>query len=173
MTTPRALPQSKETLLQNYNKRLKDDVRSIVDNFSEIIKTAKVNKRLLGYLSVSLLFRVQDLSYLFDILPPFLQIEDETQVSRATQGEQDHYEMHVRAANIVSIVIWQSRELKEGRRWLKKPTTILIISSGASGRVPDEASLGPEAVPHPERLPFSQRRHHPAEPAAPLAAGRV
>ncbi|CAL8251559.1 unnamed protein product [Boreogadus saida] len=69
MTTPRALPQSKETLLQNYNKRLKDDVRSIVDNFSEIIKTAK--------------------------------IEDETQVSRATQGEQDHYEMHVRAANIV------------------------------------------------------------------------
>lgn len=32
----------------------------------------------------------------------FLQIEDETQVSRATQAEQDHYEMHVRAANIVS-----------------------------------------------------------------------
>lgn len=31
-----------------------------------------------------------------------LQIEDETQVSRATQGEQDNYEMHVRAANIVS-----------------------------------------------------------------------
>lgn len=30
------------------------------------------------------------------------QIEDETQVSRATQGEQDNYEMHVRAANIVS-----------------------------------------------------------------------
>nr|XP_031531706.1 mediator of RNA polymerase II transcription subunit 22 isoform X2 [Vicugna pacos] len=28
-------------------------------------------------------------------------IEDETQVSRATQGEQDNYEMHVRAANIV------------------------------------------------------------------------
>lgn len=32
-----------------------------------------------------------------------LQIEDETQVSRATQAEQDHYEMHVRAANIVSM----------------------------------------------------------------------
>lgn len=29
------------------------------------------------------------------------QVEDETQVSRATQAEQDHYEMHVRAANIV------------------------------------------------------------------------
>ncbi|XP_054502670.1 mediator of RNA polymerase II transcription subunit 22 isoform X2 [Agelaius tricolor] len=69
MAQPRVLPQSKETLLQSYNKRLKDDVKSIMDNFTEIIKTAK--------------------------------IEDETQVARATQGEQDNYEMHVRAANIV------------------------------------------------------------------------
>ncbi|XP_075415969.1 mediator of RNA polymerase II transcription subunit 22 [Tenrec ecaudatus] len=69
MAQQRALPQSKETLLQSYNKRLKDDIKSIMDNFAEIIKTAK--------------------------------IEDETQVSRATQGEQDNYEMHVRAANIV------------------------------------------------------------------------
>ncbi|XP_072770442.1 mediator of RNA polymerase II transcription subunit 22 isoform X1 [Nerophis lumbriciformis] len=69
MATQRALPQSKETLLQSYNQRLKDDIRSIQDNFTEIIKTAK--------------------------------IEDETQVSRATQSEQDHYEMHVRAAHIV------------------------------------------------------------------------
>ncbi|XP_032372943.1 mediator of RNA polymerase II transcription subunit 22 isoform X1 [Etheostoma spectabile] len=69
MAAQRGLPQSKESLLQNYNKRLKDDIRSILDNFTEIIKTAK--------------------------------IEDETQVSRATQAEQDHYEMHVRAANIV------------------------------------------------------------------------
>ncbi|XP_068559308.1 mediator of RNA polymerase II transcription subunit 22 isoform X1 [Cebidichthys violaceus] len=69
MATQRVLPQSKESLLQNYNKRLKDDIRSILDNLTEIIKTAK--------------------------------IEDETQVSRATQAEQDHYEMHVRAANIV------------------------------------------------------------------------
>lgn len=42
MATQRVLPQSKETLLQNYNKRLKDDIRSILDNFTEIIKTAKV-----------------------------------------------------------------------------------------------------------------------------------
>ncbi|XP_054854126.1 mediator of RNA polymerase II transcription subunit 22 isoform X2 [Eublepharis macularius] len=69
MSQPRVLPQSKETLLQSFNKRLKDDVKSIMDNFTEIIKTAK--------------------------------IEEETQVSRATQGEQDNYEMHVRAANIV------------------------------------------------------------------------
>ncbi|XP_011615101.2 mediator of RNA polymerase II transcription subunit 22 isoform X2 [Takifugu rubripes] len=69
MATQRVLPQSKETLLQNYNKRLKDDIKSILENFTEIIKTAK--------------------------------IEDETQVSRPAQAEQDHYEMHVRAANIV------------------------------------------------------------------------
>ncbi|XP_024068088.1 mediator of RNA polymerase II transcription subunit 22 isoform X2 [Terrapene carolina triunguis] len=69
MSQQRGLPQSKETLLQSYNKRLKDDIKSIMDNFTEIIKTAK--------------------------------IEDETQVSRATQSEQDNYEMHVRAANIV------------------------------------------------------------------------
>lgn len=42
MAQQRVLPQSKETLLQSYNKRLKDDVKSIMDNFTEIIKTAKV-----------------------------------------------------------------------------------------------------------------------------------
>ncbi|XP_048414581.2 mediator of RNA polymerase II transcription subunit 22 isoform X1 [Stegostoma tigrinum] len=69
MSQQRTLPQSKELLLQSYNKRLKDDIKSILDNFTEIVKSARV--------------------------------EDETQVSRATQCEQDHYEMHVRAANIV------------------------------------------------------------------------
>ncbi|EPY76387.1 mediator of RNA polymerase II transcription subunit 22 isoform 1 [Camelus ferus] len=69
MAQQRALPQSKETLLQSYNKRLKGDIKSIMRNFTEIIKTANT--------------------------------EDETQVPRATQGKQDNYEMHVRAANIV------------------------------------------------------------------------
>ncbi|XP_060126525.1 mediator of RNA polymerase II transcription subunit 22 isoform X2 [Zootoca vivipara] len=72
MPQQRVLPQSKETLLQSYNKRLKDDIKSVMDNFTEIIKTAK--------------------------------IEEETQVSRATQGEQDNYEMQVRAANIFLIL---------------------------------------------------------------------
>lgn len=44
MAQQRVLPQSKETLLQSYNKRLKDDVKSIMDNFTEIIKTAKVSQ---------------------------------------------------------------------------------------------------------------------------------
>jgi len=65
----RALPQSKEALLKSYNKRLKDDIKSMLDNFVEIVKLGKV--------------------------------EDETQVSRMTQSNQDKFEMHVRAANIV------------------------------------------------------------------------
>lgn len=44
MAQQRALPQSKETLLQSYNKRLKDDVKSVMDNFTEIIKSAKVGR---------------------------------------------------------------------------------------------------------------------------------
>lgn len=38
----RILPQSKETLLKSYTKRLKDDVKSILDNFTEIVKSSKV-----------------------------------------------------------------------------------------------------------------------------------
>lgn len=45
------------------------------------------------------------------------QIEDETQVSRATQGEQDNYEMHVRAANIVSGQ--GGKHPCRGHRWTK------------------------------------------------------
>ena len=40
----RILPQSKETLLKSYTKRLKDDVKSILDNFTEIVKSSKVRK---------------------------------------------------------------------------------------------------------------------------------
>ncbi|PIK32920.1 putative mediator of RNA polymerase II transcription subunit 22-like isoform X2, partial [Apostichopus japonicus] len=39
----RALPQSKETLLKNYQRRLKQDTRCMLDNFLEILKIAKVN----------------------------------------------------------------------------------------------------------------------------------
>uniref|UniRef100_UPI00358FA69F mediator of RNA polymerase II transcription subunit 22 n=1 Tax=Myxine glutinosa TaxID=7769 RepID=UPI00358FA69F len=40
----RGFPQSKEALLQSYNKRLRDDMRSILDNFTEIIKTGKIEE---------------------------------------------------------------------------------------------------------------------------------
>jgi len=65
----RPVSQGKEALLKAYNKRLKDNVKSMVDNFSEIIKLAR--------------------------------IESEGQVFRATQADEDHFEMSVRAANMV------------------------------------------------------------------------
>lgn len=41
MTTQRALPHSKEALLKSYNVRLKDDVKSMLENFEEIVKLAR------------------------------------------------------------------------------------------------------------------------------------
>ncbi|XP_029624531.1 mediator of RNA polymerase II transcription subunit 22 isoform X2 [Salmo salar] len=136
MASQRALPQSKESLLQNYNKRLKDDIRSILDNLTEIIKTAKESVCLsldalvtparlehgelehgecLGWLESLAISQTPPGMYVLDAPSDALGrphhplvgpsscrvVEDETQVSRATQAEQDHYEMHVRAANIV------------------------------------------------------------------------
>jgi len=38
----KSLPQTKEALLKSYQKRLKDDIKSMVDNYVEIIKLGKV-----------------------------------------------------------------------------------------------------------------------------------
>lgn len=35
-----------------------------------------------------------------------LQVEEDGQLLRATQTEQDHYEMQVRASNIVCIIVY-------------------------------------------------------------------
>ncbi|XP_005109014.1 mediator of RNA polymerase II transcription subunit 22 [Aplysia californica] len=64
-----SLPQNKEAQLRSYQVHLKDNIRSMFENFSEIIKLAR--------------------------------IEEDGQLLRATQIDQDHYEMQVRAANIV------------------------------------------------------------------------
>ncbi|XP_057169799.1 mediator of RNA polymerase II transcription subunit 22 isoform X2 [Ursus arctos] len=86
MAQQRALPQSKETLLQSYNKRLKDDVKSIMDNFTEIIKTAKVRA------GESLMKLVSDLKQ-FLILNDFPSvneaIDQRNQQLRALQEECD------------------------------------------------------------------------------------
>ncbi|RUS73646.1 hypothetical protein EGW08_018601 [Elysia chlorotica] len=63
-----ALPQNKEAQLRSYQVHLRDSVRSMLENYSEIIKLARV--------------------------------EEDGQLLRATQIEQDHFEMQVRAANI-------------------------------------------------------------------------
>jgi len=39
---PAQVTQSKEALLKSYNKRLKDDVKSILDNFFEVVKLGQV-----------------------------------------------------------------------------------------------------------------------------------
>lgn len=44
MSQAKALPQSKDVLLKQYQKRLKDDIRSMVDNYMEIIKSAKIEE---------------------------------------------------------------------------------------------------------------------------------
>ena len=40
----RGLTQSKEALLKSYTMRLKDDIKAMLDNFTEVIKLARVGK---------------------------------------------------------------------------------------------------------------------------------
>ncbi|XP_055896942.1 mediator of RNA polymerase II transcription subunit 22-like isoform X1 [Biomphalaria glabrata] len=68
-----ALPQNKEAQLRSYQVHLKDNIRSMYDNFTEIIRLARVSEK----------------------------IEEDGQLLRPTQIDQDNYEMQVRAANIV------------------------------------------------------------------------
>lgn len=46
-------------------------------------------------------------------------------------------------------------------------------ASGTCRRVSDEAGVGPQTVPDPERLSLRERRHQPPEPAAALTPGGV
>lgn len=73
MSQVKVLPQSKEALLKSYNKRLKDDIKSMVDNFTEIVKLARPTHE-----------------------------DDVGNVLRPLATCQDQCEMHVRASNIVS-----------------------------------------------------------------------
>ncbi|XP_074654893.1 mediator of RNA polymerase II transcription subunit 22-like [Tubulanus polymorphus] len=43
MSGQRSLPQSREALLKSYHKRLKDDTKAMVDNFTEILKLSKID----------------------------------------------------------------------------------------------------------------------------------
>ena len=46
----RGLTQSKEALLKSYTMRLKDDIKAMLDNFTEVIKLARVNKNKDGHI---------------------------------------------------------------------------------------------------------------------------
>ena len=39
----RTLPQSKDNQLKSYSRRLKDDVKSMMDSYTEIVKLARVS----------------------------------------------------------------------------------------------------------------------------------
>lgn len=73
MSNKVAVPPTKDALLKSYRKRLKDDIGSMVANFTEIIKLCQISKS-----------------------------EEESQVSRSTLSEEEAFEMQVRAANMVS-----------------------------------------------------------------------
>ena len=72
MSNKVAVPPTKDALLKSYRKRLKDDIGSMVANFTEIIKLCQISKS-----------------------------EEESQVSRSTLSEEEAFEMQVRAANMV------------------------------------------------------------------------
>jgi mediator of RNA polymerase II transcription subunit 22 len=74
----KALPQAKEAQLKSYQKRLKDDVRSMADNFLEILKVGKSEADSTDADKARL-----------------------SQVSRPAQAVQDFLEVEVRAANMV------------------------------------------------------------------------
>jgi len=76
-TTAKALPQAKEAQLKSYQKRLKDDVRTIADNFLEIIKIGKSD------------------------MDTETDKSKQLQVSRSAQAVQDLMEAEVRAGCIV------------------------------------------------------------------------
>ena len=72
MSNKVAVPPTKDALLKSYRKRLKDDIGSMVANFTEIMKLCQISKS-----------------------------EEESQVSRSTLCEEEAFEMQVRAANMV------------------------------------------------------------------------
>lgn len=89
----RALPQSKEALLKSYRTRLKDDVKSMLENFE--------GKYLI---QIYILTEFHTLQLILTMLLEIVKLakgDHDTQLSRMAQCEQDTYEMHVRAANIV------------------------------------------------------------------------
>lgn len=77
MAQVKVLPQSKEALLKSYNKRLKDDIKSMVENFTEIVILARPTHE-----------------------------DDGGNVVRPLATGQDQCEMNVRAGNIVSSCVF-------------------------------------------------------------------
>ena len=84
-----AASQNKEAILKGYSKRLKDNVKSMVDNFAGT-KQSEASTWELNVIGFNL-----------PAIVALARLEPEGQVSRATQADEDNFEMTVRAANIV------------------------------------------------------------------------
>lgn len=69
MTTQRALPQSKEALLKSYMTRLKDDVKSMLENFEGILTYILKNSNLhFSFLSIIWIIWIFTYMFLFSFL---------------------------------------------------------------------------------------------------------
>ena len=117
----RTISQTKEAQLKSYQKRLKDDMKGMVDNFMEIMKLVKVHSKCkLHYfhwlyhkknLGIRLLASKSSdpINWCTNLLEVLYfhnpQVDDENQVSRPTKSEQDQLEMEVRASNIVRQIL--------------------------------------------------------------------
>lgn len=84
------MAQSKDSLLKSYNTRLKEDVKSMLENFE--------GKRKILYLTY---LQFITLIQLLEVIKMAKGENEGSQLSKLTQCEQDAYEMQVRAANIV------------------------------------------------------------------------
>lgn len=101
----RGLPQSKEALLKSYSSRLKDDVKSLLENFEGRLSYVHEFCTESVFIDVSSCLTLPfDFDYLISEIIKLAKGESDSQLSRMTQCEQDTYEMHVRSANIVSIL---------------------------------------------------------------------
>lgn len=91
------MAQSKDSLLKSYNTRLKDDVKSMLENFEGNLK--------INFNPLFLVTCIYPATYFrFNVLEIIKMAKGEnegSQLSKLTQCEQDGYEMQVRAANIV------------------------------------------------------------------------
>ena len=90
----RNLTQSKEALLKSYNSRLKEDIRSMRENFEGMRRIRPHDTCSIEPISSCCRCFIAEIIRL-------AKGENDTQLSKITQCEQDTYETQVRAANIV------------------------------------------------------------------------
>ncbi|ESO02339.1 hypothetical protein HELRODRAFT_155811 [Helobdella robusta] len=104
-TTAKVLPPTKESQLKSYQKRLKDDVRSMYENFSEIFKLVKIDEdSVLGKPSqaeqdryeievraANMVRAAESLMRLVSEIKQFLILNDFAQVNEALKQNVDYY----------------------------------------------------------------------------------